>query len=218
MNEYIDRLGFAEWVSKLRGIHSELGSYITKDIQNIEFEFFWSGIYSQWDPSDFTVVIPKNDLSEKYPFTFNRAEQFMMWSKAFMFGDTQTADAILNSSDPAEQKRLGRNASGFINDVWVQNAQDVVLIGNLAKFSQDHTKLKKLINTNNRLLVESSPKDRIWGIGLHKTDIRALDPNKWLGTNWLGIAITHVKELMNSTNQIHIDTISQIIEEISGNA
>lgn len=215
--EYTDKLGLTKWISEFRNIHSQIVPHITKDMLQIEFEFFWSGIYSQWDPSDFTVMIPKNDHSEKYPFTFNRAEQFMMWAKAFMFDDFNTADKILASNNPSEQKALGRTASGFIEDVWNANAQDIVLIGSIAKFSQDQKKLQILINTNNKLLVESSPKDRIWGIGLHKTDAKVNDPANWQGTNWLGICLTQAKEILRlfDDNRSNIDSI---LKEIKGDS
>jgi ribA/ribD-fused uncharacterized protein len=49
------------------------------------------------------------------------------------------------------------------------------------------------MDTGDKLIVEASPKDKIWGIGLHYTDDRIHDQSKWEGTNWLGEAIMKVR-------------------------
>lgn len=145
---------------------------------------FWNGPFSQWYPSNFIV-----DGIE-----YNCAEQYMMAEKARFFGDESTLEEIMETDEPAEQKRLGRLVSGFDEDDWNEVAIDIVVKGNLAKFSQNKKLKKKLLKTGSRILVEASPEDCIWGIGLAEDDPRALDRHSWEGTNWLGEALSQVRD------------------------
>lgn len=151
---------------------------------NEQFEFFWSGPFSQWYPSTFTV-------NGK---TFNCAEQYMMYSKATFFGDHETAYDIMKSNNPKEQKKLGRQVVGFDADAWNAVAQDFVYIGNEAKFSQNKKLYDVLMNTGTKRLVEASPYDAIWGIGMDEVAAKETPPNQWPGTNWLGEVLTQVKK------------------------
>ncbi|PPD54341.1 MAG: GTP cyclohydrolase [Methylotenera sp.] len=145
--------------------------------------FFWRGPFSQWYPSTFTV-------NGKI---FNCAEQYMMYSKAVFFGDHETAYDIMKSTNPKEQKSLGRRVEGFNAEAWNAVAQDFVYIGNEAKFSQNKKLYDVLMNTGTKTLVEASPYDAIWGIGLDEVAAKETPMDKWPGTNWLGVVLTEVK-------------------------
>lgn len=147
------------------------------------FTFFWRGPFSQWHPSKF----------ELDGLVFNCAEQYMMYGKAMMFKDTIIANRIMASSNPSEQKRLGRTVRGFDLQRWNAEARDIVFAGNYAKFTQNEDLKFKLLDTVGTTLVEASPKDRIWGIGVSQDDPRALKRENWLGTNWLGETLTKVR-------------------------
>lgn len=149
-----------------------------------KFTFFWSGPFSQWYPSEFTVDGKK----------FVCAEQFMMYKKAEFFGDMETAEKIMQTLDPKIQKALGRKVRGFDVDGWNKNAKAFVYTGNYNKFTQNPNLMKKLFDTKGTTLVEASPYDTIWGIGLREDDLNALDRNKWRGTNWLGEVLTSLRE------------------------
>jgi len=151
---------------------------------NEEFEFFWRGPFSQWAISP----ILANNL------TFNCAEQYMMYSKAVIFRDFATADKILATSDPKDQKNLGRQVKNFKKDVWDSIAKDVVYIGNYLKFTQNENFKAKLMATGNKTLVEASPYDAIWGIGLDEASAKVTPPEQWPGTNWLGQVLTEVRD------------------------
>ena len=145
--------------------------------------YFWSGIYSQWNKSDFTIDGMK----------FTTAEQYMMYKKALLFEDEEVANAIMRTNNPREQKALGRKVRGFDADVWNAVCRDYVYEANYAKFTQDPNLMEQLMATGDKEIVEASPKDRIWGIGLHYDDERVHDKSQWQGKNWLGEAIMRAR-------------------------
>jgi ribA/ribD-fused uncharacterized protein len=149
-----------------------------------KYVFFWNGIYSQWYSARMTI-----DGIE-----YNCCEQYMMHQKALTFGDTVTAEMILESSDPKEQKALGRKVVGFNKDKWDDVCIGIVFKGNLAKFSQNSHLKASLLSTDDKILVEASPYDKIWGIGLGEEHPDVEDPSKWKGLNLLGWSITMVKK------------------------
>lgn len=112
----------------------------------------------------------------------------MMASKARVFGDGTSLEAILATTDPREAKALGRAVLGFDDEVWRAASYAIVLEGNLAKFSQNAELAEFLGRTGRRVLVEASPADRIWGVGMAASDPDLHHPLRWRGTNWLGLA------------------------------
>lgn len=149
-----------------------------------KFTFFWRGPFSQWRRSKFIV----DEL------TYATAEQYMMAGKARLFGDKDSERLILENDSPKEQKALGRKVKNFVKNVWDQHARDIVYHGNYAKFTQNADLKEVLLTTSGTTLVEASPVDNIWGIGLAEDDPRALDRASWLGTNWLGEVLTKVRD------------------------
>ena len=97
----------------------------------------------------------------------------MMASKARLFGDVTELLTILASDDPREQKRLGRRVRHFDHKLWQSKCENIILHGNLAKFSQTEEMRLALITTGDRRLAEASPQDNLWGIGLSACDPRA---------------------------------------------
>ncbi|MGA2496421.1 MAG: NADAR family protein [Tepidisphaeraceae bacterium] len=148
------------------------------------FVFFWGGWPSQWHKSRFVID----------GVQYNCAEQFMMAEKARVFGDGAATAEILASSNPREQKAIGRRVRGFDESTWNSVCRGIVCRANLAKYEQNAELCTILLATENRVIVEASPKDRVWGIGLSQSDPRALHPAQWLGTNWLGIAIMQARD------------------------
>lgn len=122
------------------------------------------------------------------------AEHYMMAEKARTFGDNEAAREILTSTSPEEVKRIGRRVRNFNAEVWSERSIDVVIAGNIAKFSQNKRLSEWLRDTESRVLVEASPEDAIWGIGLHQDDPRAQDPKVWPGKNLLGFAIMTARD------------------------
>lgn len=165
----------------------------------MKYLFFWGhqperdggigkGCLSQWWPCTFVVD----------GRSFASAEHYMMWRKALLFDDVSTAARVLAASSPGEAKALGRQVSGFEDAVWVSARLEIVVAGNLAKFSQDPALRSYLLGTGSRVLVEASPLDRVWGIGLAADDPRALDPSSWRGLNLLGEALMEVRASLSA--------------------
>lgn len=118
----------------------------------------------------------------------------MMAGKARLFGDTQTERQVLEAPSPARAKALGRQVRGFDEAVWAERRYALVLAVSLAKFGQDAELGAYLRGTGNRVLVEASPLDRIWGIGLAADDPRSRRPSAWRGLNLLGFALTEARD------------------------
>jgi len=119
------------------------------------------------------------------------AEHFMLAEKAALFGDLAARVRVLEAPTPGAAKALGRGVSGF--DEAVENRFAIVVQANLAKFTQNPDLRVFLKQTGSRILVEASPVDNIWGIGLAQDDERANNPNQWEGLNLLGFALMEIR-------------------------
>jgi hypothetical protein len=148
-----------------------------------KFTFFYGGYASQWASSFFTVD----------GVVYNTTEQYMMAQKAILFGDDDALQIIMGTDNPKIQKATGRTVRNFDQETWEKNAKLFVYRANFAKFTQNDEFLEWLLSTDGTTLVEASPWDKIWGIGLDSSDPRALDRSTWQGTNWLGEIITQVR-------------------------
>ncbi|XP_021367573.1 uncharacterized protein LOC110459571 [Mizuhopecten yessoensis] len=156
-----------------------------KDDDESKFEYFWQSysVYSQWHKKEFTVDGK----------TYMCAEQFMMHRKATLFEDFKTARKIMETKDPRKQKKLGRQVENFVEEIWQEGCEAIVEEGNMAKFSQNSDLLNIICASNPKILVEASPMDKIWGIGLYSDDPRAWNRAYWLGENKLGKVLTKVR-------------------------
>ncbi len=138
---------------------------------------------SNWFPAPFT------EGGINYPTT----EHYMMAQKALLFKDTDISVKIIQAKTPGEAKKLGRLVQGFDEDTWIQHRFESVVRGNLAKFSQHEAVKSFLLSTHERILVEASPTDRIWGIGMAADDPQIEHPDTWKGLNLLGFALMEVR-------------------------
>lgn len=145
--------------------------------------------------------VGKEVLSQWWPVRFEvdgvgyaSAEQWMMAGKARLFGDDAMLARILATDDPSTAKRLGRKVRGFEQARWAAHGFELVVEGNVAKFGQHPALAAYLASTRGRVLVEASPTDRIWGIGLAAADPRASDPAQWQGSNLLGFALMEARQ------------------------
>lgn len=146
------------------------------------------GAFSNWAPTPFTVD----------GVSFSTAEQYIMYRKCLTFGDTVTAEKLLSSDSPKEQKALGREAAGYIDSVWAGIRQTVAIRGLYAKFSQDAELKRLLLGTGDAVLVECTSNDRIWACGLDKDDDDRLSADRWKGQNILGFALMEVRNMLRA--------------------
>jgi ribA/ribD-fused uncharacterized protein len=165
--------------------------------ERVKYLMFWGhqpprsggvgkGCLSQWWPAEFTVDGVR----------YRTAEHFMMAGKARLFGDEEMASAIVAAGHPKQAKDLGRKVRGFDEEIWAAARFDLVVRGNLAKFGQNPELRDFLLGTGDRVLVEASPVDRIWGVGLAADDERAEQPERWRGLNLLGFALMEVRHAL----------------------
>ncbi len=124
---------------------------------------------------------------------YRTAEHYMMAEKARLFGDAARLAEIVASSTPGAAKAAGRGVVGFDEARWVEHRFDIVVRGNVAKFGATRELRTWLVGTAPRVLVEASPRDRVWGIGRVATDPAAVDPTQWRGLNLLGFALMEAR-------------------------
>jgi len=129
---------------------------------------------------------------------YQTAEHFMMAEKARLFRDETHLYAILAAKSPAVAKKLGRQVIGFDDKVWLQHRWALVVRGNTAKFTQHPELAQFLRQTGERVIVEASPYDHIWGIGMAADHPDAERPQNWKGLNLLGFALMSVRSQLEN--------------------
>ncbi len=134
--------------------------------------------------------------------TYSTAEHWMMAEKARLFGDSEACARILSAGHPNQAKKLGRQVRGFDDDHWKRARRDIVVRGNEAKFTQHPALRDFLLATGDRIIVEASPYDRIWGIGMTADHPDAEHPARWRGENLLGFALMKVRETLKSSETL----------------
>jgi len=163
----------------------------------IKYIFFWGNtskdneevgkfIFSQWFSAPFTV-----DGIE-----FKTSEHWMMANKASLFGDNDLYEKIINALKPGEVKELGRQIRNFDELTWNEHRYEIVKTGNVHKFQQNNKLKEYLSGTGDRVLVEASPVDNIWGIGLSQDSSNINNPNTWKGLNLLGFALMETRDFL----------------------
>ena len=168
----------------------------------LDFLFFWHPksptlkplgpfVLSQWYEHPF---IHEGDL-------YRSAEHLMMVKKAELFEDFETAAKIKTATAPRTAKALGRQVRNFNEELWVQHRTRIVEQVSLAKFGSDDGLAEYLLSTGTHVLVEASPHDRVWGIGLEEGHVDACMPERWRGLNLLGFALMKTRKQLINMNQ-----------------
>jgi ribA/ribD-fused uncharacterized protein len=169
-----------------------------KDTQD-QFVLFWKGMLSQWHPSPFT------DGRDTYP----TAEHWMMAEKARLFGDLEAAEEIMATDSPEQAKKIGRRVKNFDVSDWKLECFQIVVVGNRLKFEQNEKEREYLLSTGNKILVEASPYDQIWGVGMDEKCMLSRNPACWKGQNLLGMALMVVRATL-------LDRVSRPCDECDG--
>lgn len=166
---------------------------------HVTYLFFWghqpekngatsNSCLSNWHPAPFTL----DDI------TYPTSEHYMMAQKAKLFGDTRTHQSVLKAKTPKEAKALGRKVGGFNEEAWNNHRIEIVVSGNEAKFSQHPIMKDFLLSTRDAVLVEASPYDRVWGVGMSADHPAIEEPKAWQGLNLLGFALMEVRSRLHA--------------------
>ncbi len=168
--------------------------------KQLDFVFFWkpqkmntpltSACLCQWHSCSFHVD----------NVTYSNCEQFMMAQKALLFEDIEVYNKVLKTSKPKDCKELGRQVKNFNSSTWDKEKYSIVVRGNMAKFSQNEDLKTFLLSTEDKILVESSPYDRVWGVGLKEDNKDIKNPYNWRGQNLLGFALMEVRDNLKINN------------------
>lgn len=161
--------------------------------QPMLFFFGSSSPLSNWHVAPFNYQ-PRDLVAA--PVQFFHVEQFMMYCKARLFNDEETALKILFNASPKECKQLGRQVRNYDEQVWNAHREPIVLRAILEKFRAHPSKRAYLLSTKGRRLVEAAPNDRIWGVGLAADDPRINDPRQWQGRNLLGTLLEEARDIL----------------------
>lgn len=156
-------------------------------IGNYTAFFGAADVFSNWHRCEFSYR----------GFTFTSVEQFMMLSKAKLFADERSAKAVMATNDPAQQKAIGRKVTGFDESLWNRKRESIVYVGCREKFAQNRAMRSVLMASSPTVLVEASPWDRIWGVGLDARDPGIADPSQWQGQNLLGKTLMRVRDALD---------------------
>ena len=148
-----------------------------------KYKYFWGGVFSQWWTCSFELNKVK----------YNCTEQYMMAQKALIFGDYNAYESIMDATSPKVKKAIGRTVKNFDVQIWNENKVRIVYTGNKAKFTQNPDLLGALFATDGEVLVEASPYDKVWGIGLGESTARITPPDHWPGENLLGRTLTKLR-------------------------
>ncbi|SAK86540.1 Swarming motility protein YbiA [Caballeronia catudaia] len=160
-------------------------------VGNFTLFFGADDAFSNWHPCQFVY----------HGVAFTSVEQMMMFSKAKLFGDEAAAQAILSAHHPKEQKALGRQVKGFDFGTWKEKRESIVYVGCREKFAQHPGLRSLLLSTVPTEIVEASPYDVIWGVGLGERHPDITDKSKWRGQNLLGQALMKVRDALSIQSQ-----------------
>lgn len=160
-----------------------------------KYVFFWGGEFSNFFPC--TIKYEHN----KKEYTFSSSEQLFMWLKAKTFKDDEIAREILKADTPHNAKKLGRKVKGFDTTIWEEHREMAMKITLWNKFAQNSHLRDFFLDErfDNKIFVEASPFDKIWGIGLSENDELADNEENWKGLNLLGKCLNEIRETLMLT-------------------
>ena len=174
---------------KIRNLDNVYDQPVKGHYETEDYVFFWSGPFSNWHPSKFSM-----ENSKLQVIKFNRAEQAMMYFKAELFGDEDSMGKIMRTNDPSLQKKIGRAVANYDEEVWKEKRYNIVFQLLVEKFKQNSDLKTILLNTGDKCIVECSPYDKIWGIGMGVDQYpEILDKSNWKGENLLGEILMNVR-------------------------
>lgn len=187
---YLDKKVYT--VENLDQLPSKYSSNVmpVSKVENDDQLFFWSknSVFS----NHYLCVFSAPDVRQ-----FNCVEQYIMAQKARLFKDVSSYYKIMCATDPIEQKNMGKRIKGYNASIWLDACCDIVFEANKYKFEQNECLKNELLSTHGKELIEASPHDRYWGIGLRITDPAIFDKRNWKGDNVLGSLLVKVRDALS---------------------
>ena len=177
--------GVSYTVNNLNKLPSDLALYLSTQKENAEYIAF-HGEHSPWSnfhPSPFVLN----------GHQYHSAEQWIQFQKVMLFGDSHTANLILQNSMPQVCKWLSHHIHRIDHEKWRNEGFDLCLDGLRAKFIQNRDLITILKTTEPKLLVEVSI-DRLWGTGIPLKDSNALNDKRWKSKGWLSNMLTIIRD------------------------
>ena len=162
-----------------------------------KYVFFYKDWLSNYQKTSFIYTW----AGRKYEFS--STEKAFMFIKAKMFGDEAIAMQILITENPNECRKLGRMVKNYDEKVWDACRVQVFYDLNKAKYIQDGYLRRLLLDPkyDNKIFVEASPIDKIWGVGLDEKDPLIDDERNWKGENNLGKIITQIRNELKENEE-----------------
>ena len=141
----------------------------------------------------------RNEMRE-----IDSSEQMFMIFKSIMFKDDKSTFDIIDAQNPMLAKSIGRSVKNYDDKKWSESRYEYMVSSVMLKAVQNKDFRDRLTETKGMYLVEASPYDKIWGVGLktNESDIRFED--KWRGENLLGKALMKVRDDLNLGKTIKI--------------
>jgi ribA/ribD-fused uncharacterized protein len=186
----MQKIKYIKWQNPTGNLRETVSGHFEND----EYVFFWNGPFSNWHPAEFEM----NTATKYGLMKFTSSEQAMMFYKGIVFDDDDSIKLIMATDSPREQKALGRKIPNFDQAKWESVCIDLISGVLVAKFNSDPELKKILLDTQEKTIVEASPYDAVWGIGMGVDNPDILDETKWRGKNFLGICLMNARELLKS--------------------
>ena len=176
-------------MTKAEQLKNVFATHVDGHYENDEYVFFWSGPFSNWHPATFKMFIDEQVVN------FTSSEQAMMYLKAKTFDDISTMQRVLDTDNPRDQKAMGRAVKNYDEAHWASVREELSDAFLYEKFYQNENLKKVLLDTGDKHIVEASPYDKVWGIGMGMMDYpEILDKTDWKGINLLGESLMRVRE------------------------
>lgn len=141
---------------------------------------------NDWLSSFYRCAMKITVLKGRDPFTVVSAEHAFHMCKAAYFRDYAMINRIANARTPHEALQLGRRVSGFDEVRWNEKRKDAMKYVMRAKLNSNKKLYAAALSLKGHILVEASPRNRVWGIGLSKDNPDVFNPSRWYGDNLHG--------------------------------
>lgn len=156
--------------------------------------------------------------------TFSSAGQFVLYSKAKLFGDELTAQKVMDMNSKEmineflkgavnaqniitdklklkvwdmyqqDMKALAEHVVSYNDDIWKATLPSIIGVATREKFTQNNDLKESLIACKRKLMVFATSTDKLLGVGLNKEEVLKTPEADWPGDNLLGKTLTTFRD------------------------